>query len=96
MLSEHLPLKFVALFGSYASAKHTTASDIDVLIVYEGERREDAYVLCKKMLAVPRLEPHVYSEKEYEQLHRSIRVMLKDSIVLYSVPPSAGRTSVNG
>jgi predicted nucleotidyltransferase len=84
-LREKLPLKLVALFGSYAAMKHTVASDIDVLIVYEGNRREDAYALCKKILAIQGLEPHVYSEGEHEKLKGSIKRMLKDSIVLYPV-----------
>jgi predicted nucleotidyltransferase len=83
-LREKLPLRFVALFGSYASGRHTASSDIDVLIVYEGEYREDAYVLCKKLLVVPRLEPHVYSAKEYDQVKDSIQKMLEYSEVLFT------------
>lgn len=87
-LREKLPLKLVALFGSYATMSYTVASDIDVLIVYEGDRREDAYALCKKILAVQRVEPHVYSEAEYEKAKKTIDRMLRDSIVLYPVTAS--------
>jgi len=83
-LRENLALRFVAPFGSYATERHTVASDIDVLIVYGGEHREDAYVLCKKVLSVPHLEAHEYSEKEYERIQRAMQRMLKNSVVIYS------------
>ena len=84
-LREKLPLKFVALFGSYATMSYTVASDIDVLIVYEGDRREDAYALSKKILAIQSLEPHVYSEGEYEKIKETVGKMLKGSVVLYPI-----------
>jgi uncharacterized protein YutE (UPF0331/DUF86 family) len=44
----------------------TVGSDIDLLIVYRGEERVDTYALVKKLLDLPHLEPHIYSEAEYE------------------------------
>ena len=75
-ISEKLPLKLVILFGSYASGRYTAASDIDLLIVYRGSRREEAYSLCWDLIGLPNLELHIYSEKEYEKLKK-----LKHSII---------------
>lgn len=66
MLQEKLPLKRVVLFGSYAQSKQTIASGGDVLVIYAGAPREDAYALVKRTLGIRRLEPHVYAEEEYE------------------------------
>lgn len=46
-LLEHLPVRWVVLFGSYAKGNYTAFSDIDVLVVYAGEPREDAFALVK-------------------------------------------------
>jgi len=81
-LQEQLPLKLVALFGSYAKGNYTVASDIDLLVIYNGVRREDAYTLCKKTLNISRLEPHVYSAREYQESRQTIDHMIKDSIIL--------------
>jgi predicted nucleotidyltransferase len=47
------------LFGSYARSRQTVASDIDVLVVYAGAVRGDAYGLVRRALDLWRLEPHV-------------------------------------
>jgi predicted nucleotidyltransferase len=82
-LSEKLPVKKIILFGSYAKGNYTIASDIDLFILYEGAKREDAYALSKKILAIPGLEPHVYSEAEYEEMKDTIERMTKDGIVIF-------------
>lgn len=82
-LQRKLPLKLVALFGSYAKGNFTVASDVDLLIVYDGIARDDAYTLCKKTLGIPHLEPHVYSEREYEEMKPTIARMIKGGIVLF-------------
>ncbi|UCE19296.1 MAG: nucleotidyltransferase domain-containing protein [Gemmatimonadota bacterium] len=81
-LQEQLSLKLVVLFGSYAKGNYTVASDIDLLIVYSGSNRDDAFALCKRTLGIPRLEPHVYSVKEYQESKRTVGHMIKDSIIL--------------
>jgi len=76
-LSKKLPLKRVILFGSYASGRQTAASDVDVLIVYEGERdKREVYDLCWDLIGLPNLELHLYSEDEYLKLRK-----LKHSII---------------
>ena len=42
-LQEKLSLRLVVLFGSYSKGNYTVASDIDLLIVYRGRERKDAY-----------------------------------------------------
>ena len=82
-LQGQLPLRLVALFGSYAKGNYTVASDIDVLIVYNGTERDDSYALCKRTLGIPRLEPHVYSEREYEGMKPTIGRMIQGGVVLF-------------
>ena len=74
----------VILFGSYAKGNYTVASDVDLLIVHKGERRKDAFAIAKKTFDIPRLEPHVYSEGEYENLKASIYKMIENGVVLFS------------
>jgi predicted nucleotidyltransferase len=81
-LEKQLPLVYVALFGSYAKGNYTVGSDIDLLVVYRGEARPDAYACVKKILDLPRLEPHVYAEAEYERLREALRKMTEEGIVL--------------
>ena len=76
-LSKKLPLKRLILFGSYASGRYTAASDVDVLVVYEGERdKREVYDLCWDLIGLPNLELHLYSKEEYLKLRK-----LKHSIV---------------
>jgi predicted nucleotidyltransferase len=81
-LEEKLPLLLVVLFGSYAKGNYTVASDIDLLIIYKGEERKDAFAIAKKTLNIYSLEPHVYSEDEYEKLKGSIHKMIENGVVL--------------
>jgi predicted nucleotidyltransferase len=84
MLQEKLPLKRVVLFGSYAEGRQTIASDIDLLIIYAGQPREDAYVLAKRTLNIHRLEPHVYAEAEVAQVGTTIERMVRDGIPIHT------------
>ena len=82
-LNERLPLARVVLFGSYARGNYTVASDIDLLVVYKGHPREDAYRLVKQVLAIPGLEPHTYSEREYCRVAQVVEKMTEDGIPLW-------------
>jgi len=82
-LEERLPLRLVVLFGSYARGKYTVASDVDLLVVYRGEEREDAFATVKKTLDIPLLEPHVHTEDEYERQKSLIDRMVADGVVLF-------------
>jgi predicted nucleotidyltransferase len=74
----------VVLFGSWARGNHTAASDVDLLIVYGGVEREDAFALVKTALTLPGLEPHVYSVGEAQANHARLERMLAGGVVLYS------------
>jgi len=83
-LARELPLRLVVLFGSYVQGKYTVASDIDVLVVYKGEERSDAFRIVKRSLDIPLLEPHVYSEDEYRRLKEGIDRMTAGGVTLFS------------
>jgi hypothetical protein len=90
-LARELPLSSVVLFGSYAQGNYTVASDVDVLVVYGGKKRKDAFSAVKKTLDIPLLEPHVYSEEEYEGLKEVIERMISGGVVLFSRKDSIKR-----
>nr|BAL55458.1 hypothetical conserved protein [uncultured Acetothermia bacterium] len=81
-LAEQLPLVRVVLFGSYAQGNYTVGSDIDILVVYTGPQRPDAYALVKRTLGLPKLEPHLYTQAEYEQSREMLEKMIIGGIVL--------------
>ena len=83
-LKLNLPLVRVILFGSYAKGNYTVGSDVDLLVVYEGEPRDDAYAIVKKTLDIPRLEPHIYTEGEYRRMKGTLDKMSEDGVVLFS------------
>jgi predicted nucleotidyltransferase len=83
-LAGKLPLSSVVLFGSYAQGNYTVASDVDLLVIYRGKERQDAFATVKKTLDIPLLEPHVHSEAEYERLKTVIDRMIADGVVLFS------------
>lgn len=82
-LKQALPVKLLVLFGSYARGNYTVSSDIDLLVVYQGPRREEAYVLVRKALGIPGLEPHVYSQEEYAHSKEMLEAMTAKGMVLY-------------
>lgn len=63
------------------------ASDVELLIVYRGPRREDAYSICWDILDMLNAEIHVYSEDEYAELKRSgssfIREVEEKGIIIW-------------
>lgn len=93
-LDEKLPLLKVMLFGSYVENRATAASDVDVLVVYRGREREDAYSVAWDMLYVPQLELHVYSEKEYGKLRGSlgslVNVAERKGVIVYGGQEGGG------
>lgn len=82
-LRRSLPVVRVVLFGSYAKGNYTVASDIDLLVVYRGPRREDAYNLVRRAVDLPRLEPHVYTEEEYAAIQKTLDRMTRGGRVIY-------------
>ncbi len=82
-LAERLPLVKAALFGSYAKGTFTVASDIDLLLVYAGPSRDDVYALAKRILGIPRLEVHAYSEAQYRNSRDVVRKMEEGGLVVF-------------
>ncbi len=87
ILQRELQLLRVVLFGSYAKGNFTVGSDVDLLIVYKGVERGDAYAIVKKSLDIPRLEPHLYSEEEYKKMEGLIDRMSDGGILIQSEKP---------
>lgn len=83
-LGTELPIRRVVLFGSYAHGNYTVASDVDLLIMYRGDPRPDAYALTKRILNIPRVEPHLYTEAEYEAVAPTVDRMIKGGVVVLS------------
>lgn len=89
VLADELPLVGAVLFGSYAKGTYTVGSDVDVLIVYQGERKEDAHAITRRVFDLPGLEPHLYTEDEYTQLKEALDRMCEPGVILY--PRSEGQ-----
>lgn len=85
-LQAMLPIRQVVLFGSYAKGTYTVASDVDLLVIYQDPPRADAYALTKRVLNIPRLEPHLYTETESQAMAHKISRMIEGGIVLLSGP----------
>lgn len=84
-LQKQLPIVSVVLFGSYAKGTYTVGSDIDILVVYAGPERPEAYALVKRILDLPRLEPHVFTQAEYEQSCQTLESMIKGGVALFVI-----------
>lgn len=82
-LSAELPLSRVVLFGSYASGRFTAASDVDVLVVYAGEPRDDAFRTVRGRLALHGLEPHIYTEDEARELEDTLSRMTAGGVSIF-------------
>lgn len=82
-LQKQLPCLLVVLFGSYARGNYTVASDVDLLVIYQGEENDQAYATVKQVLHIPRLEPHVYPENDYRTMKDVIQKMIRDGVVIY-------------
>ncbi|MGB9727015.1 MAG: nucleotidyltransferase domain-containing protein [Nitrososphaeria archaeon] len=70
-LRKRFPLVKLVLFGSYAGNRYTVASDIDILIVYEGKRLEEDYHIIWDILQLPEVQLHIYTLEEFEKLKSS-------------------------
>ncbi len=81
-LAARLPLQRAVLFGSWATDRATAFSDVDLLVVYAGPPRDDAYKTVRRCLDLRGLEPHVYTEAEAEKLRPTLDRMIRDGISL--------------
>lgn len=67
-LERKLPISRIILFGSYATGRHTAGSDIDILVVYKGRERKDAYKIIMSEVELPRIELRIYTEEQFDDL----------------------------
>jgi len=82
-LRDELPVRRVVLFGSHATGRATVASDVDLLVVYEGPPRDDAFATVRKTIPIRGLEPHVYTLDEAAAQEQLLTRMVRDGIVIY-------------
>ncbi len=82
-LAPLLPLERVVLFGSWSRGRATAFSDIDLLVVYPGPPRDDAYRLVRSAVELRGLEPHMYTSDQAEALEETLTRMTEDGVVLY-------------
>jgi predicted nucleotidyltransferase len=87
-LRARLPVRRVVLFGSHARGDFTAASDVDLLVVYADPAREDAFAVVKKAVGLPHLEPHVFSESEFEAVKDGWKRPLAEGVPLYEEAPA--------
>ena len=85
VLSEELPLVRAVLFGSWATGRATAFSDVDVLVVYSGPRREDAVRLVRRVIGLRGIEPHVYPADDAELLALTLGRMTSNGVDLLPV-----------
>lgn len=86
-LEAKLPLMLMILFGSFARDRFTAASDVDLLVVYKGQERPDAYKIVMDAVKLPRLEPRIYTEEEFDRLRayspKFSEVLSKEGITIF-------------
>ena len=86
-LAAIVPLRRVVLFGSYATGRYTVASDIDLLVVYGGPSRADAYATIRRILGVRGVELHLYTEAEAKAAAPTLDRMIGRGIDLLTPRP---------
>ena len=67
-LENRLTVSKVILYGSYAVGRYTAGSDIDIVVIYKGSLRDDAFRVVMDEVRLPRLEPKVYTEEQFNAL----------------------------
>lgn len=82
-IRRQLPLRRLVLFGSQATGRAAVGSDIDVLAVYDGPRRDDAFKVVKRSIDLVGVEPHLFTTDEARTRHDLVDRMSGDGVVLY-------------
>ena len=81
-LAGQLPVLRAVLFGSWATGRATAFSDIDILVVYAGAPRADAYDVVRGAFDTRGIELHLYAGTEAELLGPTLDRMTKNGIDL--------------
>ncbi len=58
-------------------------SDVDLLVVYTGEPRDDAFTTVRRCMDTRGVEPHVYTADEAEALRDTIDRMTEGGVELF-------------
>ena len=82
-LADLLPLRRVTLFGSWAAGRATVASDVDLLVIYEGLEREDASRIVRQAVPLRQLEVHLYTVEQAEGVQATLERMTRGAIELW-------------
>lgn len=82
-LAAVLPLERAVLFGSWSRGRATAFSDVDLLVIYAGPPREDAYRLVWETIDLRGLEPHIYTADQARMLEATLSRMTADGVILY-------------
>ncbi|WP_038069834.1 nucleotidyltransferase domain-containing protein [Thermus scotoductus] len=81
-LEKEVPLLEAWLFGSWARGRASVGSDVDLLLLYRGPRREDLHRLARKAFPGLPLEPHAYTEEEAARLEAVLARMREGALRL--------------
>jgi predicted nucleotidyltransferase len=82
-LNESIPLRRVVLFGSWAAGRATVASDVDLLVVYWGPERDDAYRIASQSIGLRHLELHLYTDDQADDVRDTLERMTRGAIELW-------------
>ncbi|MCH7828109.1 MAG: nucleotidyltransferase domain-containing protein [Bacteroidetes bacterium] len=88
LIEAGLPIKKIILFGSYANAKQTENSDLDVAVILR-KFSEDRFLTRLKLMKYCRnfdemIEPHPFLESEFNKANPFASEILKNGVTVYS------------
>jgi len=90
-VAKKLPVVKIILFGSFAQDRFTAGSDVDLLVIYRGEKRDEAFKLVMDEVRLPRLEPRIYTEEEFNswliESPKFAKVLAEESITIFADVP---------
>lgn len=81
-LAREVPLEAAYLFGSWARGRAVAGSDVDLLLLYRGPRREDLHRLARRVFPGLPLELHAYTLEEAQALGPVLARMLQGAVPL--------------
>ena len=81
-LEKEVPLLEAWLFGSWARGRASVGSDVDLLLLYQGPRREDLHRLARKAFPGLPLGLRAYAEEEAARLEAVLARMREGALRL--------------
>ena len=49
----------------------------------KGRQKKEAYAIVKTAFDIPNVEPHVYTENQYEEIKDTAKRMTKEGVILF-------------